>query len=178
MRHGKHPYKLGVKKEHRQSLLASLAAALFRHGSIRTTLAKAKALRPFAEKNITLACKALRADDKAEVKLHYRRMAVANVRDHAAVKMLFDSRAESFLSRPGGYTRIYKLMSRKGDASKMAIIEMVAADDRGYGKKRHRQKQHAQHLGGKNVETAECGAKEVEVAGVNLSDNVAGEQNS
>ncbi|MDR2668277.1 MAG: 50S ribosomal protein L17 [Puniceicoccales bacterium] len=136
MRHKKHPFKLGVKKEHRQALLAGLSAALFRHGSIRTTLAKAKALRQFAEKIITMACKAFRAD-LPEAKLHQRRMAVARVRDHGAVEMLFDTRVEEFLNRPGGYTRIYKLLPRRGDAAKMAIIELVAANDRGYKRRKH-----------------------------------------
>jgi large subunit ribosomal protein L17 len=131
MRHRKHPFQLGVKKEHRASLLAGLCAALFRHSAIRTTLVKAKALRPFAEKVITLSCKALRTE-LPEAKLHYRRMAVARVRDQEAVKKLFEVHSEAFLNRPGGYTRIYKLVPRRGDAAKMAIIELVPADDRGY----------------------------------------------
>ncbi|MDR1435792.1 MAG: 50S ribosomal protein L17 [Puniceicoccales bacterium] len=131
MRHAKHQFQLGVKKEHRLSLLAGLSAALFRHGSIRTTLAKAKALRQFAEKIITMSRKAALAE-LPENKLHYRRMATARVRDHEAVKILFDERAESFLARPGGYVRIFKLVPRNSDSAKMAFVELVAADDRGH----------------------------------------------
>jgi large subunit ribosomal protein L17 len=134
MRHRKHPFQLGVKKEHRSALLAGLCSALLRYRSIRTTLVKAKALKPFAEKVITLACKASRAE-VAEVKLHYRRMAVARVRDQEVVKVLFDTLAGEFVNRPGGYARIYKLVPRRGDAAKMAIIELVKADDRGYRKR-------------------------------------------
>jgi large subunit ribosomal protein L17 len=139
MRHKKHKFQLGVKKEHRESMLAGLAAALFRHERIQTTLTKAKALRPFAEKLVTLSCKAMRSEDAAR-KLHYRRLAVARMRDHAAVKKLFDEQAEEFLARAGGYTRIYKLVPRQGDAAKMALIEIVKADDKGFrkGGRRHR----------------------------------------
>jgi large subunit ribosomal protein L17 len=133
MRHKKHKFQLGVKKEHRESMLAGLAAALFRHERIQTTLTKAKALRPFAEKLVTLSCKAMRSENAAQ-KLHYRRLAVARMRDHAVVKKLFDEQAEEFLSRPGGYTRIYKLVPRQGDAARMALIEIIKADDRGYRK--------------------------------------------
>jgi large subunit ribosomal protein L17 len=111
--------------------MANLAAALFRHGKIQTTLVKAKALRPFAEKLVTLSCKAQRSGDSAK-RLHYRRLAVARMRDHEAVKKLFDDQVSEFLSRPGGYTRIYKLIPRRGDAAEMALIELVKADDKGY----------------------------------------------
>ncbi|MDR2340908.1 MAG: 50S ribosomal protein L17 [Puniceicoccales bacterium] len=146
MRHKKHKFQLGVKKEHRESMLAGLAAALFRHKRIRTTLTKAKALRPFAEKLVTLSCKAMRAEGAAQ-KLHYRRLAVARMRDHAAVKKLFDEQAEEFLARPGGYTRIYKLVPRQGDAAKMALIEIIKADDRGYRKGGRRRRPTAKPAG-------------------------------
>ncbi|MDR3117525.1 MAG: 50S ribosomal protein L17 [Puniceicoccales bacterium] len=136
-----HQFQLGVKKEHRAALVAGLAAALLRHGRIRTTLAKAKALRPFVEKVITLACRAERSSVPAQ-KLHLRRMAVARVRDQDAVKNLFDSLAVSFLKRPGGYSRIYKLVPRQGDGGKMALIELVKADDKGY-RQRSRQRSRA-----------------------------------
>jgi large subunit ribosomal protein L17 len=115
--------------------MSHLAAALFRHGRIETTLAKAKALRPFAEKIITLAKKAQTAEVPAE-RIHFRRLAVSRVKDEAAVKQLFVERAGEFMKRPGGYTRIYKLVPRRGDAAKMALIELIAAADKGYKKSR------------------------------------------
>lgn len=133
MRHLNHKHGLGLKKEHRVALMAALASALFTHGRIRTTLAKARALRPFAEKVITLAKKAALTEDKA-VKIHYRRLAMARVRDEAAVKTLFNERATEFLKREGGYTRIYKLGQRVSDAAETALIELVPANDEGYKK--------------------------------------------
>ncbi|MBO5254705.1 MAG: 50S ribosomal protein L17 [Opitutales bacterium] len=131
MRHQKHRHQLGVKKEHRQAIMASLASALFRHDKIQTTLGYAKALRPFAEKMITLAKKAAATDDTAK-KLHYRRQALAKIRDVSAVHFLFAEKVSKFLKREGGYTRIYKLVKRVGDAADMAIIELIEADDQGY----------------------------------------------
>lgn len=134
MRHCKHRHQLGVKKEHRIALLANLAAALFIHNRIQTTLPKAKALRPFAEKVITLAKKAAQTDDKAK-KLHYFRLALSKVRNEEAVAVLFTKRAQEFLNRNGGYTRIYKLaIPRIGDGAEMALIELIAANDEGYKK--------------------------------------------
>ncbi len=114
--------------------MASLASALFRHDRIETTLGYAKALRPFAEKVITLAKKAAQTDDSAK-KLHLRRLALSRVRDVSAVHFLFEEKAGKFLKREGGYTRIYKLVPRVGDAANMAIIELIEADDKGYDKK-------------------------------------------
>ena len=137
MRHRKHKYSLGRVKEHRESLMTNLAAALFRHGKIETTLTKAKALRPFSEKLITMAKKAHLSSDMAE-KLHYRRTVIARVRDEDAVTKLFNERAHEFVKRNGGYTRIYKLSQRIGDAADMAIIELISADDVGYSKSKKR----------------------------------------
>ncbi|MGF1484656.1 MAG: 50S ribosomal protein L17 [Opitutales bacterium] len=137
MRHRKHRHTLGVKKEHRAALMANLAAALFRHGRIETTLAKARALRPFAEKIVTLAVKADKASDPAK-KVHYLRMAIARVRDTEAVFQLFNERVAEFKDRPGGYTRIYKLVPRVGDAANMALIELINASDEGYSKPKSR----------------------------------------
>lgn len=134
MRHRNHNHLLGVKKEHREAMVASLATALFSHGRIQTTLAKARALRPFAEKIITLAKRAEATEDAAK-KLHFRRLAIARVRDKDAVKKLFDERVSEFVNRQGGYTRIYKLGNRVGDGAEIAIIELVAGDDQGYAKK-------------------------------------------
>ena len=134
MRHGKKKYKLGVSGPHRSALLANLSVALITHGQIRTTLTKAKALRPFVEKVITLAKKAESTNDNAR-KLHFRRLAIARVRDESAVALLFGERVREFMERPGGYTRIYKLGQRIGDAAEMALIELIDGNDEGYPKK-------------------------------------------
>ena len=107
MRHLKHRFQLGRKKEHRAALMSNMGAALLRHGRIQTTLPKAKALRPFIEKIITMAKKAEGASP--EKALHYRRLALSRVRDVDAVATLFNERAPAFTNRTGGYTRIYKL---------------------------------------------------------------------
>ena len=110
MRHAKHSAQLGVKKEHRKALISNLAASLIQYGRIETTLAKAKALRPFVEKVITLAKKADAATDAAR-KLHYRRLAYARMRNlKGPVNLLFEEKVAEFVNRDGGYTRIYKLM--------------------------------------------------------------------
>ena len=125
MRHRKHNHQLGVKTAHRISLLANLSSSLIENGRIKTTLAKARALRPSIEKAITLAKKAHATDDIAK-KVHYRRLAIARLRNKDAVKKLFDELVEQFVNRNGGYTRIYKLaLPRLGDAAEMALIEFV-----------------------------------------------------
>ena len=136
MRHSKHKHLLGVKSAHRLSLMANMCCALIENGRIRTTLAKAKALRPSIEKIITLAKKAHISEDPAK-KVHYRRLAIARLRNKKSVQKLFDELAEDFVNRTGGYTRIYKLaIPRLGDAADMAIIEFVKASDKGYGKRK------------------------------------------
>lgn len=134
MRHSKRRHKLGVSGPHRSAMLGNLSVALITHGRIETTLAKARALRPFIEKIITLAKKAEKANDAAR-KLHFRRLAVARVRDKSAVAKLFDERVSEFVDRPGGYTRIYKIGQRIGDAAEMALIELIDGNDEGYSKK-------------------------------------------
>jgi large subunit ribosomal protein L17 len=125
MRHRKHNHQLGVKSAHRVSLVANLSCSLIEHGRIKTTLAKARALRPAIEKIITLAKKAHITDDAAR-KVHYRRLAIARLRNKKAVSKLFDELVDQFASRNGGYTRIYKLaLPRLGDAADMALIEFV-----------------------------------------------------
>jgi large subunit ribosomal protein L17 len=133
MRHSKRRHILGVSGPHRSALLGNLSVALITHGRIKTTLAKAKGLRPFIEKVVTLAKKAHQANDAAR-KLHFRRLAISRVRDKKAVAELFDTKVEEFINRPGGYTRIYKLGQRVGDAAEMALIELINASDEGYPK--------------------------------------------
>lgn len=133
MRHSKRRHVLGVTGPHRSAMMGNLAVALISHGRIETTLAKAKALRPFIEKVITLAKKAEKANDAAR-KLHFRRLAIARVRDKKAVAVLFDERVTEFTERAGGYTRIYKLGQRVGDAAEMGLIELIDGNDEGYEK--------------------------------------------
>lgn len=134
MRHNKHHASLGVTVEHRRAMMSNLAAALITHGRIKTTLTKAKALRPFIEKVITKAKNAAAAGEKKDA-IHLRRMALKDIRDESAITILFNEKAAQFAKRPGGYTRIYKLgPQRIGDAAEMAIIELIAAEDEGYKK--------------------------------------------
>ena len=152
MRHRKHHHQLGVKKEHRIALIANLAAALLKHGRIQTTLAKAKALRPFVEKIITLARKARRSSP--ERALYLRRLAIARVRDKGVVHLLFEQRVEEFLERNGGYTRIYKIGRRIGDGAEMALIELIDGADEGYRNSRRKsRKKNAQSPAGQEKST-------------------------
>ena len=111
--------RLGGNAAHQKHILANLATELFRHGRITTTQAKARALRPYAERLIT---KAKRGD------LHARRLVLAKLHDRDVVANLFEVVGPRFAEREGGYTRILKLESRKGDRAEMAMIELV---DRG-----------------------------------------------
>lgn len=116
MRHRKKGRQLSRTASHRRATLGNLAEALFRHGRIETTTAKAKELRPLAERLITLA----RRGD-----LHARRLAGRRISDRAVLGKLFDDIGPRFAERPGGYTRILKLGHRKGDAAEMSLIELV-----------------------------------------------------
>jgi large subunit ribosomal protein L17 len=140
MRHSKHHASLGVTREHRKAMLSNMGASLIRHGRIETTLTKAKALRPFIEKVITKAKKAAAAPEKKDA-IHLRRIALTDIRDEAAVTLLFNEKVKQFEKRSGGYTRIYKLgPQRIGDAAEMALIEFVGAEDTGYSKSRGKKK--------------------------------------
>ncbi|HXH76910.1 50S ribosomal protein L17 [Nocardioides sp.] len=108
--------RLGGSAAHQRLILANLVTALFEHGRITTTEAKARMLRPFAEKLIT---KAKRGD------LHNRREVLKTIRDKGVVHVLFTEIAPTFADRPGGYTRITKIGPRKGDNAPMAVIELV-----------------------------------------------------
>lgn len=120
MRHRRNTTKLKRKTAHRKALLANLASSLIEHGRIRTTLGKAKALRPVAEKLVT---KAKRND------LHSRRLAIAFLRRKDVVSKLFDDVAPAAADRKGGYCRITKLGQRVSDAAPMAIIEWTDLPD-------------------------------------------------
>jgi large subunit ribosomal protein L17 len=116
MRHQKKTVKLGRTAEHRKALLANQVCSLIEHQRIKTTLAKAKAVRPLAEKMVTLG---------KQGSLHARRTALAVLRQKNAVKKLFDDIAPRSADRKGGYTRIIKLGQRKSDAAPVAFLEWV-----------------------------------------------------
>ena len=116
MRHQRSGKKLGRDSAHRKALYSNLTGALIEHGRIQTTEAKAKAVKPFAEKMITLG---KRGD------LHARRQALAALRSNDVVHRLFDEVGPRFTDRPGGYTRIVKLGPRQGDAADMVYLELV-----------------------------------------------------
>jgi large subunit ribosomal protein L17 len=121
MRHRVGHRKLGRVTPHRMALLRNLATALFERERIRTTLMKAKELRPYAEKLITLA----RRDDD---RLHARRLAARALQDRTVMKKLFDDLGARFAGRPGGYTRILRLGPRRGDGAEMAIVELIGSE--------------------------------------------------
>ena len=108
--------RLGGSPAHERLILANLATSLFEHGRITTTEAKARRLRPFAERLIT---KARRGD------LHARRQVLSRITDKGVVHVLFTEIGPRFANRPGGYTRITKVGPRKGDNAPMAVIELV-----------------------------------------------------
>lgn len=116
MRHRKKGRKLNRTASHRRATLRNMASSLFRHGQIETTTAKAKELRPYAERLITLA----RRGD-----LQARRLAAARIRERDVLGILFDELGPRFKDRPGGYTRILKVGTRKGDAAEMSLIQLV-----------------------------------------------------
>jgi large subunit ribosomal protein L17 len=116
MRHHRAGKKLGRDSAHRKAMYANLAGSLIEHGRIKTTVAKAKAVKPFAEQMITLG---KRGD------LHARRLALAELRSQDVVHVLFAEVAPRFADRPGGYTRIVKIGPRQGDSARMAYLELV-----------------------------------------------------
>jgi large subunit ribosomal protein L17 len=116
VRHHRSGRKLGRDASHRKALYANLAGALIQHGRIKTTVTKAKAVRPFAEQMITLG----RRGD-----LHARRQAMAHLRSQEVVHLLFAEVAPRFADRPGGYSRIVRIGPRPGDSAEMAYLELV-----------------------------------------------------
>ena len=116
MRHNNRGRALGRTHEHKSALLRNMATSLFRHGRIETTEAKAKELRPYAEKLITLAKKG---------DLHAKRLAAREIHDRDVLVLLFDQIGPRVAERPGGYTRILKTGFRQGDGAETALIELV-----------------------------------------------------
>jgi len=119
MRHRYAGRKLGWKSAHRVAALRSLSTSLFDKERIQTTLPRAKTLRPFAEKLITLS----KRDD-----IHARRLVARHIHDPKVVKKLFDTLAARYVDRPGGYMRILKLGRRQGDAAEMALVELIGSE--------------------------------------------------
>ena len=125
MRHGMRGRKLGRQSGHRRALFANLAAALIKHEQIKTTLPKAKDLRPYVEKLITLG---KRGDQNA------RRQVYAVLRNESATSKLFGPLAERYKERKGGYTRVLKAGFRYGDMAAMGVIELIDRDPEAKGK--------------------------------------------
>jgi large subunit ribosomal protein L17 len=123
MRHRMAGKKLGREKDVRTALRRNLVKQLFEHERIETTRTKAEAIRGQAERLITLAKRGKDAGEAREV--HARRLAVARLGDATIVKKLFDDIAPRFTDRPGGYTRMFKLGPRHGDAAEMVLLELV-----------------------------------------------------
>ncbi|MFL1460593.1 50S ribosomal protein L17 [Roseococcus sp. DSY-14] len=119
MRHGMARRKLGVTSAHRVSMLRNMATSLLKHEQITTTLPKAKELRPYVERIITLGKRG---------GLHARRQVMAQVRDEKVVSKLFDTLAPRYAARAGGYTRVLKAGHRYGDMAAMAVIELMDRD--------------------------------------------------
>ena len=135
MRHMKKGRKLSRTASHRRALLGNLITSLILHERIRTTTAKAKEVRPLAEKMITFA---KRGD------LHARRMVMRLIKDKDAVSKLFETLGVRFKERPGGYTRILKLSNRAGDNAEMALLELVAEETAGKGGRKRRRRSKKQ----------------------------------
>jgi large subunit ribosomal protein L17 len=128
MRHNVAHRKLGRVTEHRLALLRNQAIALLRHERIETTMPKAKELRPFVERLITIARRGVAAGDAAGKTLHARRLVLAELPDTEVVSKLFETLAPRFAERPGGYTRILRVGYRRGDSAEVAHVELVGSE--------------------------------------------------
>jgi len=142
VRHHRSGKKLGRDSAHRKALYANLTASLIEHGRIRTTETKAKAVRPIAEKMVTLG---------RDGSIHARRQALAYLRTQEIVHKLFSEVGPRFQGRPGGYTRVVKLGPRQGDAAPMAYLEFVdfvpdsgVGEAEGSGRRRRREPEEAE----------------------------------
>ena len=128
MRHRVAHRKLGRVTEHRLSLLRNQATALIRHERIRTTVPKAKELRPFVERIISIAKRSLDAPEGSSTGVTARRRVAADIADRAIVRKLFDTIAPRFAERPGGYTRLLRVGHRRGDGADMAEVEFIGSE--------------------------------------------------
>jgi large subunit ribosomal protein L17 len=128
MRHRVSHRKLGRVTEHRIALLRNQAEALIRHERIETTIPKAKELRPFVERLITIAKRGIAGGESNGKSLHARRLVLRDIQNRDVVGKLFDTIAPRFETRPGGYTRILRLGYRRGDSAEVAQIELVGSE--------------------------------------------------
>jgi large subunit ribosomal protein L17 len=128
MRHRVAHRKLGRVTEHRLAMLRNQATALLRHEHLTTTVPRAKELRPFVERLITIAKRGMSDGDANGRTLHARRLVMQDVQDRDVVRKLFDTLAPRFETRPGGYTRLLRLGFRKGDAAEIAQVELVGSE--------------------------------------------------
>ena len=128
MRHRVSHRKLGRVTEHRIAMLRNQAEALLRHERIETTMPKAKELRPFVERLITIAKRGLAEGAANGQALHARRLVLRDIQDRDVVGKLFDTIAPRFEGRPGGYTRILRIGYRRGDSAEVAQIELVGSE--------------------------------------------------
>ena len=128
MRHNVAHRKLGRVTEHRIALLRNQAIALLRHERIETTVPKAKELRPFVERLITIAKRGVAAGEANGKALHARRLVLAELPDKDVVGKLFEDLAPRFAERPGGYTRILRVGFRRGDSAEVAHVELVGSE--------------------------------------------------
>jgi len=159
--------RLGGSAAHQQHMLANLATALFEHGKITTTEARARRLRPVAERLITFA---KRGD------LHARRQVLTVIRDKTVVTTLFDEIGPSYASRPGGYTRITKVSPRKGDNAAMAVIELVTESvEAKPQRRRSRRSQQAGSRTGRAAAAAPAQAEEPTAGEPEAEEPTAGE---
>lgn len=128
MRHRNAHRKLGRDTAHRTALLRNQAEALLRHERIETTVPKAKELRPYVERLITIAKRGVKANDPKGASLSARRLVMRDVLNETVVTKLFDELAPRFMDRAGGYTRILKIGHRRGDAAELAQIELLGSE--------------------------------------------------
>ena len=128
MRHRVGQRKLGRVTEHRIAMLRNQAEALIRHEHIETTLPKAKELRPFVERIITIAKRGLAAGDTNQGALHARRLVLRDIQNRDVVSKLFDTIAPRFAARPGGYTRLMRTGFRRGDSAELAMVELIGSE--------------------------------------------------
>ena len=128
MRHRVSHRKLGRVTEHRIAMLRNQANALLKHERIETTVPRAKELRPFVERIITIAKRGVAGGDANGKSLHARRLVLRDIQDREVVSKLFDTIAPRFEARPGGYTRILRLGFRRGDSAEVAQIELVGSE--------------------------------------------------